>query len=249
MLIIHVDTTGIEKRAQAALSGGKVDAAIAAALTSTALQVVAAEKREMKDVFDRPLLTTINSVRSKPANRAKLRAVVYLDDFKGKQIPASKFLKAQVRGGVRAVKRYEKALQSAGVLPRGMVTVPGDAAKMDSSGNMQGGQLVQILAYFKAFPEVGYKANMTEKGRARLAKGSKKKLGYSYFVGTPGNRLPLGIYQRVSFAQGTSAIKPVLIFVASAVYQPRFDFYYVARSTVRKTFPANFRLALAAQKV
>jgi hypothetical protein len=83
---------------------------------------------------------------------------------------------------------------------------------------------------------------MTDKGRARLARGTKRQQGYSYFIGHPGDRLPLGVYQRTSFARGTS-IRPVLLFVRSAVYQERFDFKYVAELTTANEFANEFAKA------
>jgi hypothetical protein len=110
---------------------------------------------------------------------------------------------------------------------------------------MKTAQIVQILSYFRAFPEAGYKANITQEKKARLAKGSKRRLGFVYFVGRPGGgKLPLGVWQRVGFSQG-SAVRPILIFVNGANYPVRFDFQYVAQQTIAKEFPAQMQAALA----
>ena len=214
--------------------------ATAKALTKTAVLVKEAEINEMRDVFDRPKPNTLNSLYIKPATPASLTATVGIKDFAGKGIPASKYLAAQIKGGSRRLKRFEKALQSVGALPPGYRAVPGDAAKMDAFGNMQGGQIVQILSFFKAFPEAGYKANMTDKRKARLARGTKKTPGFAYFCGRPGDRLPLGIWQRFN-----TGIKPVIIFVPSTSYEAIFDFEYVARSTVNKVWHEEFTKALS----
>lgn len=212
------------------------------ALTRTGKKVEVAEVKEMRDIFNNPTPYTMSSLYLRPATASNLSAEVKLKDFAAKATPASKFLAAQLKGGSRAPKRFERALQSIGALPPGYRVVPGTGAKMDGYGNMSSGQIVQILAFFRAFPEAGYKANMTAATKARLARGTKKKLGFAYFVGRPGDRLPLGIYQRVAFGQG-SAIRPVMIFVRSAVYQAIFDFEYVAERTIAAEFGGEFARA------
>jgi hypothetical protein len=213
------------------------------ALNRTADKAVKAEQHEMRDVFRSPTPYTLSSVRMKPATSASLAATVELKDDATKATPATRFLAPQMQGGPRGQKRFERALQSVGAMPVGYRAVPGQAARLDAYGNMSRGQIVQILAYFRAFPEAGYKANMTDQGRAKLARGTKRRQGFTYFVGRPGDRLPLGIYQRFSFGAG-GAVKPVLLFVRSAVYQERFDFGYVVETTVKKEFPAEFKQAM-----
>ncbi|MYM65446.1 hypothetical protein GTP45_01185 [Pseudoduganella sp. FT55W] len=239
-----VDVRGaISALAAISTAGQKqVNFAARVALTKTAQKAAAAEVKEMRDVFRNPTPYTLSSVYVKPATAAHLEATVMLKDEATKAVPAAKFLRAQIDGGQRVQKRFERALQAVGAMPTGYRAVPASGARMDAYGNMSSGQIVQILAFFSAFPEMGYKANMTDKGRARLARGSKRQQGMSYFIGHPGDRLPLGVYQRTSFARGT-AIRPVLLFVRSAVYQERFDFKYVAEQTAANEFPTEFAKA------
>lgn len=219
-----------------------IPAAAMRSLNYTARKVQEAEIKEMRDVFDRPNPNTLKAIYIKPATLRRQSAEIGIKDEAGKGVPASKYLLAQITGGTRRLKRFEVALRSVGVLPSGYWAVPGDAAKLDAYGNMSAGQIVQILSYFKAFPEAGFRANITDKRRAALRKGSKRKLGYEYFVGRPGaGRLPLGIWQRFRFAKGDTAIKPILIFVSRSLYEKRFDFEYVARKTVEREFDPAFR--------
>lgn len=241
-----IDVSGAIRQLTAHAEDGQKQVAFATrvALTRTAAKVKLAEEKEMRDVFRNPTPYTMASLYVRPATSANLTAEVKLKDFAGKATPASKFLSAQIAGGQRGQKRFERALQSVGAMPPGYRIVPGAGAKLDSYGNMNRGQIVQILAFFRAFPEAGYKANMTAQGRAKLARGTRARQGFAYFAGRPGNRLPLGIYQRFGFAAG-SAIKPVMIFVRSAIYQPIFDFEYVAEQTVQAEFTGEFVRALA----
>lgn len=224
----------------------EVPFAMAKALTKTAQDVQAAEMREVKDVFDRPTPYTLNSFYIRPATKAKLTASVFIKNETAKGTAAIKFLKAQVEGGQRKQKRFEKALQSAGVMPSGHYVVPGEGAKLDSYGNIDRGLIVQLLAYFRAFPECGYKANMTDKRKASLAKGNAKKgqQGVAYFVGRPGRKAPLGIWSRTRYFGG-SAVRPILIFIPNAKYEQLLDFYYVSDITARKEMDKNVRREMA----
>lgn len=239
-----IDVRGAIAHLTAHTTAGKkqVTFATRVALSRTIVKAKGALEHEMRDVFSNPTPFTVSSLYVRPATATNLSAEVKLKDFAAKATPASKFLTAQIKGGERGQKRFERALQSVGALPPGYRIVPGSAAKLDSYGNMSRGQIVQILAFFRSFPEAGYKANMTAEGRAKLARGSKQRPGFAYFAGRPGDRLPLGIYQRVSFARGT-AVKPVMIFVRSTVYQKVFDFEYVANKTVEAEFGGEFARA------
>lgn len=221
----------------------QVPIAAAIALTRTAIAVQADEIKEMRDVFDRPTPYTLGSVGVSTATKAKLEARIYLKSTTGNSIPAAKYLAAEIVGGGRRIKRFESALRAVGALPEGCYAIPASGAKYDAYGNMDRGQIVQILSYFRAFPNAGYRANMTQAGRAKLARGTKKKLGVAYFVGRPGNgKLPLGIWQRIGFAHG-SALKPIMIFVTSALYEAVFDFAGVGRRTVARVFNTEFAIA------
>lgn len=238
MMKMAFDLTNVRNMLKA--QQAQVPFAASRGLNRIADKIKEAEVREIVDVFDRPTpYTQQRAIRVQYSSKADLTAVVMVSQDMDKGIPPSKYLAPQISGGTRPLKRFERALQAVGALPAGWRAVPGAAAKIDAFGNMDRGQIQQILSFFKAFPEAGYKANMTDKRRQRLARGTKTKLGFSYFVGRPGDRLPLGVWQRVQFARG-SAIRPILIFVPSAVYSAIFDFGYVAQNAVDKNFAGEF---------
>lgn len=165
-------------------------------------------------------------------------------DFWGNKqgVTVSDVLKAEIYGGLRKLKRHEQALSRVGILPAGMAIVPGEAAKIDAYGNMSAGQINQIISWFRAFGEQGYAANMLQKGRARLARGSKAKgtQGFAYFcLKKQVGKLSPGIYQRFSFSKG-SAVKPVMIFVRIPQYRKRLDFYGVAERAAVDEFNIQF---------
>jgi len=214
-------------------------------------------RAEAQQVFDRPTPFIVNSLRvSKYSTRQDLTAIVEPVYPGGKGVDPQDVLRAEIQGGPRKLKRSERALQRAGVLPPGYYIAPGSGLpsdKLDAYGNVKGGFMVQILAYFQAFAEQGYKANMTAKRKAGLAKrgvtasGYKTIGGVEYFVaygrlrGGKTSHLAPGIYSRT----GThgSDIRPVLMFIRPPVYQRRFDFNAVALRAAQLRFGPAFELA------
>ena len=155
-----------------------------------------------------------------------------------------------------------------GVLPAGMAAVvPRDAswaARIDRYGNLSQGQIVQLLAYFQAFGEQGYKANMNDAGRGKLAKmkggaggkGFRRIGGVVYFVSRgKGNwfgncswrngrmqHLPPGIWAKRGI-HGVD-VAPVLMFVRRGNYRKRIDLQAIGNEVVAKEFNKDFNEAL-----
>lgn len=266
---ITVDVKGIDATIARlrGLSEKKIKVAAVAALNDAAYAGAQAAKREIQSVFDRPTAMISRSpvyfkaglagrqvrvpgafdIRGKgllnTLESDRLESVVDLSGEGNKQqVSPDMVLSAQIKGGGRRHKRHEIALERAGILPAGMSIVPGGAARIDQFGNMSSGQIVQIIAWFKAFGEQGYRANIDEKGQRRLAKDNKRTgaRGFAYFaLQKPRGRLLPGVYQRIQTGFG-SAVKPVMIFVRPPTYKKRFDFYGVTKAAAEKTFNASF---------
>jgi hypothetical protein len=220
------------------------------AINRTLAKVLKAERAELQG-FDRPTPYTMNSLFVDQAKPERLWGRVWVKDDAGKGTPATKYLLPNVEGGDRGMKRFERALYLAGILPNGMYAVPGKGARLDAYGNMSRGQIVQILSWFAAFGEQGYRSNMTDKGRLRLAQGTAKRpvRGIEYFVvrSQSGGLKTPGVYQKRRFGFGDE-IRPVLIFVDGAPnYERRFDWYGVGQRIVREEFGPEMRRSLAAQ--
>lgn len=220
------------------------------ALNATGDQILKALKDQMIKDFDRPTPYTLNSLTRTKAKAGKLYVTILPKDWAaGKGTEADKYLKPEIYGGDRNVKRFELALRRKRILPFDMYAVPGSGATLDAYGNMSRGQIVQILSFFGgAEKSAGYTANMTEKGKARLAKGSRKRgRGFEYFVARPGNKHNLhpGIYQRFIFAWGkANEVKAVLIFVKKPVYRKRYRWGELASETAMTNWAGNFRAAM-----
>ncbi len=239
MAKVTVDTSELVKlRERLGKMREQLPFATAQALTKTAQAGQAAVRQEMGRVFDRPTPYILDSTFIKPATKQSLEAHVYLKDIAGKAIAPSKAIGHQVAGGQRAWKRSEGALRAIGLMGVDENSVPGEAAKRDAYGNMDRGQIIQIIAYFQAFGEVGFKANTTQTRREKLKAGrAGKAYGVRYFLKR--DRPGRGIYlsERTGFGY---TMRPVLMFVRRAQYQRRLDMQRVVQDVARTQFKSWF---------
>lgn len=213
------------------------------ALNRTADAARVAVRQEMARVFDRPTPFTLASTRTKYATKAKLVAEVALKDEGNKGGGnAAVRIEPQLVGGPRRYKRMEGALRRAGLLGNSEMALPGQAAELDAYGNMSRGQIVQILAWFQAFPETGTRQNMTREKKSKMAAGRVgKRYAVRYYYKRDGKGR--GIYKATQTGFG-SAIQPVLMFVRPATYKRRLDMPGAVRRTVQREFVQWFRDAL-----
>ncbi|MDD5405054.1 MAG: hypothetical protein PHZ14_11035 [Sulfuricella sp.] len=222
----------------------KVEVSSQRALIKIAGHIRDAEKAEMGRVFDRPTRWTLGAMKVKITS--KMEVSVGIIDTEGAYKRAQNYLGTQVSGGSRKLKAMERALQSRGLMPAGTYIVPGVGARIDAFGNIATGEIRQILSWFDAAERwAGSTQNMLQKGRDKRRKGTKKARGFEYVAisGTGRSRhLQPGIYRRTFFGFG-SAIKPILIFVRSVNYKPRFDFGGVARKAFNQHARTEFDAA------
>ena len=254
------------------LTGAQAAKAYAKALNDTGFEIRRAMQDEMRAVFDRPTDYILRSPFVRMATAAKLNVTIEPTYMGGKGIDPQKILDAQTWGGRRRDKRSEVALKRAGILPAGYQTAIPDEARGgpypgsdDGKGNLRGPFLVQLISYFQAFGEQGYKANMSDKGYLRVHRGTKKQAGRRYFVTYGKTRGGPRITQKgeqdertahlapgIWAASGTGGadVRPVLMFVRPGRgYQPRFDMDKVAKradATVYLERRIRYRLREAA---
>lgn len=218
--------------------------ATALGLNRLAQQFMRDAKAEMRDSFRQPTPFTLNSLRQyglatkdKPVAIVDFKAALGVGSGVGVTRTADKYLRWQVYGGERRLKGFERALVSRRLMPEGMFAVPGPGAQRDRYGNVKPSQIVAILSYFQAFQEdgMGWRMNSTEASRRRMAKGTRTRLGYRYFVGAPGGKAgALGIYQDVKIGPGVRELLPVFWYVKTARYEPRLDLDATLAGTVRR---------------
>lgn len=210
--------------------------AMASALTKTAQLAKQNLAEEMTKAFDRPTRYTLNSLAVRPATKANLEAEVALKaGVTG--TPASKYLTPQIVGGARGLKRFERSLSIAGLLPAGWFAVPGDNAELDGFGNMKRGQIVKILSALRATSDA------TQHKGQKQGRGIRRR--EEYFSIGPGRVLPPGIYRRKGRSDGRKPdVLPVVIYTRKPPrYRQRFDFYGIAQRTAEANLATQFEAA------
>jgi len=253
---ITLESNIAQVRAQVAqFSDRRFKAAMATALTRTAVQVRAGVQAEMPRVLDRPTPYTMRQLRYVGASADRLAAavgfnVVSVTDERGARIgfrdlgqgetPAGKYLQPNIDGGTRRVKRLEEALRAQGALPDGWLVVPGQGATIDAYGNVARGQVVQVLAQLRIQLLSGTTRNMSFDARKQIT--AQRKAGGRFFVIPPGKgKQQPGIYQREFNGRN---ITPVFIFVRGATYRRRFDFDSLAKRLADQTLPGEVQRAV-----
>lgn len=224
-------------------------------LTVNKLAANAKQNMELKEIpkLDRPTRYTKNMMRVKYANRTNLKSEIKVKDSatitkRGMHGP-NEVLGHLFTGGPRRGKGFEGLMRQAGILPAGMFAVPGSGATLDAYGNLSRGLIVQLLSYFSAFQETGFRANMSEKKRKSferryMRKHIKSASTFKFFVARPQDETGLhpGIWMRVGFGVGQS-IKPILIFVKSTNYKRYFNLQEIVDRIVKRDVEFEFKKA------
>ena len=255
-----------ELRDQVQKIPGLADKAARVAMVNTIPKARAEVYAVMRRVFDRPTPYTLGSLRIEaPADAGPIAGAVMVKgraDAAGSGIPAESFLRAEILGGSRRWKRFEVALMRAGHLPRGWYATPTRYARVDQYGNMSRGQIVELMAWLALFRTArgertgGYRANKTERSKARARAGTRNRFGTDVFVSSPlqayrRGSLPFGIYTRqtnvrTKRAHGAPApVRPVVLFVKSASYGVRLDFFGELKRFTAASVPIELDRALA----
>ena len=230
---IKVENLGNVREVLAKLSGPQARGAYAKAVNDTAFQVRRAMKEEMAKVFDRPTPYILNSSYVQMATPDKLSARIAPENKRDSVgVDPQKILQAQEFGGPRRDKRSELAFRRAGILmPGWQIAIPSTPypGSSDGRGNLRGPFVAQLISYFAASAEQGYSANMTDKRKRAIHRGTKKTTGRRYFVSygrLRGQHLAAGIWA----ASGTGGVdvRPVAMFVRAGRYTPRLSMQRVA---------------------
>ena len=186
-------------------------------------EIVLALQAEMDRVFDRPTPWAKRGVRQLLATKSNPVFEIWIEEFGGKGIPQAKFLAAEIEGGPRRHKRFERALILKGLMPSNCFAVPGRQAPLDAYGNVPGSFIVRMLSDLQAFGEVGYRANRVGKRKGW------RKTNY-FFVPKPGSHLKPGVYWHMPHGM----LGVVFTFVPSFSYTARFDFEGVGRQAFHR---------------
>lgn len=238
----------------AQLSGSAIKQATAKALTDSAFEARKVIQSEMDRTFDRVTPYIRRSIYVTQAKPENLQAVVEPRYMGGKGVEPNNILRAEIFGGQRKHKGSETALRRVGILQPGYSIVPGQACPLDQYGNIKGGFLGQLISYFQAFGEQGYKANMTARRKANLAKigrssGGYKTIGGVVYFASQGklrsgrtHHLPAGIWAKTGIHG--SNVKPIIMFVRTPSYRARLDFFNKPVQAAIDKFNPRFRFHL-----
>jgi len=222
-----IDTADVQRLAAglAGFSDRRLAAALATGLTRTAVAIRQEWREQVATRFDRPERLTASSPVSTMATAQSLQATVRLADLsRGKaDIAPAEYIGAHEEGGTRALKKFERALQSKGAMPTGYKAVPGQYAELDGFGNVRRAQIVRVLAQIGDNFSPGYAQVIKRNAAARAS--AAKRWGRDY-VAVPKVRgkLVAGIYQRLG-----GDLLPVFFFVARVKYERRLTLMADAR--------------------
>lgn len=232
--------------------------AMARTLTKIAQNTQVSEYLSMQRVFDRPTPYVLNSLYIRPCSKTAIEegAEVGFKDYMGggTNKRGANIVEPHASGGDRNVKAFENALRKMGYLHDNMYVTPSASCKLDAYGNIPSGLIVQILSYFKAFPDSGYRQNITDERKAKLKAGRQTKkrvtLGYEYFVshgkgfGYGGQHLPPGIYYKRTGVGKTGNLTRIFQFVKKPQYRKRFPFLETAKEIFNRDFKPLFNTAI-----
>lgn len=214
----------------AKVASDQIPFAMALALTWTAKDALAAEKRTIEQVFDRPTPFSKNAFQLVPATKTHLVAAVVQKFASGTSHPRNWF-NPNVYGGVRRHKAFERHLIAVGAMPSNLFAVPSRACPKDAYGNVRGSVIMQILS------DLGAQAvDVWQNASARSRRRNRRE---RFFLLKASNT-PLAI----AINKGG---RPVIYFnyVRTPNYRKRFPFYEVGHAVGEAVAVTNFRRAFA----
>jgi hypothetical protein len=215
-----------------AVASDQIPFAIALGLTWTAKDVLAAEKRTIRQVFDRPTPFSVNAFQILPATKTTLVASVEQKAGAGSN-NARHWFNPQVFGGPRVHKAFERHLIAVGAMPSDRFAMPTRVCPKDAYGNVRGSVYMQILS------DVGAQAvDIWQNATINSRKRNKRE---RFFVMRAASGTPLAIAKRKG-----SYVTSYFMFVRRAPnYKKRFPFFEVGQSVGDVVSATNFRRAFA----
>ncbi len=237
MIRIQFDDGRVFERQLTELERSQLPFAAMQAANATAFAVRERWAEEMPRVFDKPTSLTLRAVLYRKATRQDPGALVFIRDEAYKGTPPAKYLLAEVYGGQRRHKAFERRLHAAGVLPAGMYAVAGKGAPLDAHGNVPGRVVTQVLSALRANPDAYSNVSEASTRRRRAKRASRG--GEFFALKQARGRLKPGVYERIQTGFG-SAVRSIFRFVERAGYRPRLDIFGLAERLYRQQFPFHF---------
>lgn len=229
---IAVDPGDVLGRQLTDLEQSQLPFAVSQAANKVAYEVRERWKRQAPRVFDRPMPLTVNAAMYRKATKAQPYAEIFIRDEAFKGTPPAKYLLAEVEGGQRRRKGFERLLQSRGILSPTQFAVMGRGAQANQFGNVPAGQITKILSQLGAQRDRYLNQTAVSKKRRR---GKKNNRDGEYFVLTKRRGvLRPGVYERIGRGSG---VRSIFVFTTTAGYRPRYDIFGMAEDTWKKLMP------------
>lgn len=193
--------------------------AVSTALTRAAKDMSIGWQEQINRRLDRPVARTQSATVFTSATAVTLQSEVRVkDQMTG--TPPAQYLNPQERAGSRWTKKFELALQAAGVMPRGYVAVPGRGAQLDGYGNVSRSQIIAVITQLGTEYSPGYARVIPKTVAGRLAVMARR--GRSYVAVQVGEEKTLGISAGIYERRG-DALRAVFLFKRSVTYRKRLD--------------------------
>lgn len=209
-------------------------------MTKTAKSVERELKREMREKTDRPTPFFMKSTFVAPATRQKLVARVGLKDRLASKnlISAAERFGHHFNGGTRVVKALELQLRRAGLLSGNEFIVPGAGARLDRYGNMNRGQVQQIMSQLRVGIDPYAYASKSPRSRRNV-----RKAGHIFWA--RGNERDAHLKRGAYIDMGPPiGLRPLLVVVKSANYRRIYDLPKMVETTIKREWSENLRASL-----
>jgi len=238
---LNIQITGLDAvKKQLGNMAKQASFAASKALNTTAYAINAKLKTEMSSTFAGGATAySLRAFKVDKADKTTLTAAVSLrTDTQAAALPYSKALGHLFQGGQRKYKKIEGALRARKLMPSGLSIAPGNAMRLDGYGNMNRGQLTEMLSMLLARPS-------TMRTIRKTGSGKTPKM-VDYFVVQPGAKTKLhpGIYKRIETGN-TSAVDAMILFINPVTYRKLIDLDKLGREVVAKTFQPAFDAELS----
>jgi len=193
----------------------KLPEAYERALNDTAFKAMAAARKHMRAVFDKPIEKyLVSGILVEKAKQDKdidkMFARIDMEDFGDKGQARKSIMKPHIEGGDRRQKKSERLM-----LGPGRYHYPGRSAARNRFGNLHTAQIV------KAISDVGRNTDATQ--------NTKRKKKKYFAINT--NKQRTIIMQR-----NGNSVTPFLVEGRKPTYKKRFMFYEVIEKAINKNF-------------
>lgn len=238
---INIKVEGLEQvKQQLGNMARQANYAASQALNTTAFAINARIKDEMKTVFKGGATNySLGAFRVEKSTKVTLQAAVTLrtDGPSGSGTPYNKALAHLFTGGTRTWKRLEGYLRGRGLMPAGVMAVPGRDCPLDARGNIRQATLTEMLGSLSS-SRAGMRIY-------RKSGGGKAQKAIGYFVVQLNARSNLkpGIYKRIETGS-SSVVKPMVMYVKPGNWRQLLDLKRIGQEVVAEKFQAEFNTEL-----